>query len=315
MHPSNSRAPFEPLDESGTRPSTLRPSTFRVWTLATRPHTLGASIVPVCVGGVIALRRELFAPDIFLTCTLAAISLQVATNLANDAFDYLAQIDDERRVGPTRVTQAGWLSARQVFAGVGLAIAVALSCGIVLVAAGGWPIVAIGLVSILTALAYSGGPFPLASHGLGEVAAFLFFGVVAVTGSAYLHTGDWSAFALVASLPIGCLVSAIMVVNNLRDIATDAAAGKRTLAVRIGALPTRRLYAGLLIVSYLVAGGVAIAFEAFGALATWLSFPLAVRAIRGLFSATTGSSFNVCLAQTAQVHAVYGALLCLGLIL
>jgi len=296
-------------------PAPARPSFVRVWLLACRPHTLGASLVPVAVGTAVAYRGGPLDLASLIACVVAAISLQVSTNLANDAFDFVRSIDDARRLGPLRVTQAGWLSARQVFVGVGVAIGLAMLAGVQLVAAGGWPILAIGLISIVFALAYSGGPFPLASHGLGEVAAFVFFGVVAVMGSSYLHTGSFALDAFVVSLPVGCLVSAIMVVNNLRDIESDAATGKRTLAVRLGAPATRRVYVALIGSSYACAIPLALYLGSAWMLLPWLSIPLARATARSLVEARTGTEFNTSLAQTARLHGAHGVLLCLGLIL
>jgi 1,4-dihydroxy-2-naphthoate octaprenyltransferase len=294
--------------------ATPRPSPVRAWWSAIRPRTLGASLVPVAVGASLASAEGELRPAVALACALAALALQIGTNLVNDALDFLHRIDTPERLGPTRVTLAGWLSARAVLGGAGLAFAAALACGVYLVAVGGAPILWIGLASLLAAVGYSAGPFPLASHGLGELAAFVFFGVVAVAGSAYLHLDRLSGTALVASLPIAALVSAIMAVNNLRDIDTDLRSGKRTLAVRIGAPAARRMYAGLVASAY--AGTLALAALLGSA---WLllplaSAPLALGAVRQLHQARGGPEFNLALARTARLHAVYGALLCVGLV-
>ena len=271
-----------------------RPTRMRAWWSAIRPRTLGASLIPVAVG--------------------AALALQIGTNLVNDALDFLNRIDTAERIGPTRVTLAGWLSARAVLAGAGLAFGTALACGAYLVAVGGAPILWIGLASLAAAVGYSGGPFPLASHGLGEVAAFLFFGVVAVTGSAYLHLDRVSASALAASMPIAALVSAIMAVNNLRDIETDRRSGKRTLAVRIGAAAARRMYTALLAGAYAAALTLAWLLGSAWLLLPLASAPLALGAARRLHEARSGPEFNLALAGTARLHAVYGGLLCVALV-
>ena len=290
-----------------------RPSRARAWWSAIRPRTLGASLVPVAVGAALALAEDQLRAGVALACAAAALALQIGTNLVNDALDFLNRIDTSERIGPTRVTLAGWLPARAVLGGAGLAFGAALACGVYLVAVGGAPILWIGLAALAAAVGYSAGPFPLASHGLGEVAAFVFFGVVAVTGSAYLHLERLSADALVASAPIAALVSAIMAVNNLRDIETDARSGKRTLAVRMGAPAARSLYAALVAAAY----GCALALAWMRGNA-WLllplaSLPLARDAIRGLRAAQSGPEFNLALAHTARLHAVYGLLLCAAL--
>jgi 1,4-dihydroxy-2-naphthoate octaprenyltransferase len=162
-------------------------------------------------------------------------------------------------------------------------------------------------------VAYSGGPFPLASHGLGELAAFVFFGLVAVAGTTYLHTGELSGPALLAAIPVGALISSVMVVNNLRDIGSDAEVGKRTLAVRLGAARTLRLYVGLVALAFVWVGVLYRASPAgMGALLCLASAPLAVTAVRHLRAARTGEQFNGCLAETARLHALYGGLLGLG---
>jgi 1,4-dihydroxy-2-naphthoate octaprenyltransferase len=247
-------------------------------------------------------------------CLGAALLLQVGANLANDALDFARGIDGPQRLGPPRATQAGWLSYRAVLGAAALALLLAAVLGSYLIAVGGWPILAIGLASIAAALAYSGGPWPLASHGLGELAAFVFFGPTAVAGTTYAHTGTCMLWPLLAALPIGALVSCIMLVNNLRDIASDAAAGKRTLAVRLGAARTRRLYAALVIGALLSPAPIALAGQPGAALA-WASAPLAPPLLREVRSARGGPEFNRALLHTARLHALFGVLYALGLAL
>jgi len=294
---------------------TPRPSVWRIWWLAARPRTLGASLVPVALGAALAFHAGAFSAPVLVVCAMAAIALQIATNLANDAFDYLGAIDTQDRVGPVRVTQAGWLRPGQVFMGVGCAIGLALGCGVYLVGVGGAPILWIGIASIVAALAYSAGPFPLASHGLGELVAFAFFGVIATGGAAYLHVGHGSALHLLASLPIGFLVAALMVVNNLRDIETDAQSGKRTLAVRIGARSTRRLYRVLVWGALVACVPLALAFASIVLLLPLCAFPLARQTLATVARADDSMSFGAALAETARLHAAFGVLLCLALVL
>ncbi|MCE2391372.1 MAG: 1,4-dihydroxy-2-naphthoate octaprenyltransferase [Proteobacteria bacterium] len=247
-----------------------------------------------------------------LTCALAALLLQVGANLANDALDFAAGVDGPGRLGPPRATQSGWLSYRQVLGGAAAAFAAATLCGIQLAAAGGWPIVAVGCVCMLAALAYSGGPFPLSSHGLGELTAFAFFGPVAVAGSAYLHTGTFQPAYALAACPIGFWAACIMLVNNLRDAGNDARAGKRTLVVRLGEPAARRLFALLLGAAYVWPLALVPSGHARGLL-VWLSVPWAWKLWRGLRTAESGADHNRALAGTARLLIPFAALYALGI--
>ena len=286
-----------------------------MWTLAARPRTLGASIVPVLVGSAVAASQGAQRPGVTALCLAAAVLLQVGTNLANDALDFVRGIDTEERIGPARVTQAGWLSARAVLAAAAAAFALAAVCGALLVSVGGWPILAIGVLSIAAGAGYSGGPYPLATHGLGEVAAFVFFGVVAVTGTAFLHLDALSARAVAVSLPTGALVAGLMLVNNVRDLASDRAAGKRTLAVRLGDARARATYVALLGSAYLWLLPLALATRNVALLLPALSLPLALPLVRSLRRAHGAADFNRALAGTARLHAVFGLLLAGGVLL
>jgi 1,4-dihydroxy-2-naphthoate octaprenyltransferase len=208
------------------------PARWRAWMLAIRVPTLSAAVVPVLVGSAIAARDNRFSSLIFIVVMCAALLIQIGTNLTNDLFDFQKGADTGTRLGPVRVVQAGLLSQREVAAGSALSFGLAILLGLYLAAVGGWPIVAIGLAAVASGIAYTGGPWPLGYHGLGDVFVFVFFGVVAVVGTFYLQSGNVTGAALIASLPVAMLVTAILVVNNLRDIDTDRLAGKRTLAVR-----------------------------------------------------------------------------------
>ncbi len=290
------------------------PGAPKSWLLATRPRTLGASLIPVLVGSAAAHADGHFSWPIAGACAGAALALQVAANLSNDALDFAHGIDTQERRGPPRATQSGWLSQRHVLGAAGVALVLAGALGVYLVQVGGLPILVIGLFAAVCALAYSGGPFPLASHGLGELAAFLFFGVIAVVGTTYLHTGALSTRAILASLPVAALVSALMLVNNLRDIESDAKTGKRTLAVRIGADRTRALYVLLLVSSCVAPPMLWLTVQA--SPTVWLpllTLPLAWREAAQLRRARRGDEFNGSLAGTARLHCAYGLLLAGGL--
>jgi 1,4-dihydroxy-2-naphthoate octaprenyltransferase len=286
---------------------------WQTWLLAARPKTLPAAAAPVLVGTAVALSEGKFRPGPALAALAAALLIQIGTNLANDVFDYQKGADTSDRLGPLRVTQAGLLSPRQVLTGMGLVFALAVLLGLYLVSVGGWPIVAIGLLSILAGIAYTGGPFPLGYNGLGDLFVFIFFGLVAVGGTYYVQAGTVSLAAWWASLPLGWLATAILVVNNLRDIDTDRAVGKRTLAVRFGARGAQVEYLLLLLLTYLAPplmwlSGAATPWV----MLAWLSIPLAATQLRLIFT-TSGRALNQALAGTARLELVFGLLFSMGL--
>ena len=201
------------------------------WIVAARPKTLAAAVVPVLVG--FSLARFAHWPS-FAFALLGALFIQIGTNFVNDALDFRKGADTHERLGPLRVTQAGLLSADMVLRGAYLSFALAAVCGVPLIMRGGWPILAIGVTSIAAAYAYTGGPYPLAYHGLGELFVMVFFGVVAVGGTYYLQTLTIDRDALLAGVACGALAIVLLAINNLRDLANDRASGKRTLAARFG---------------------------------------------------------------------------------
>jgi 1,4-dihydroxy-2-naphthoate octaprenyltransferase len=290
------------------------PAGYRIWLLAIRPRTLPAAVGPIFVGTAVAIDADrLHAPSAFVAL-LVALLLQIIANLANDVFDFRRGAD-AARLGPTRVTQSGLLAPERVLAGTILVIGLAIACGLYLVWRGGWPILALGLASILAAVAYTGGPFPLGYHGLGDLFAFVFFGFVGVAGSAYLQIGSLTWPAIVAAVPIGCLVAAIIVVNNLRDRETDAAAGKRTLAVRMGTRATIGEYRLLLVVAYAIPVFLWLGGELSGWWwIPWLSLPLAARLVREI-GTTTGRALNPVLGRTAQLSLIYSLLFAIAMVM
>ncbi len=229
------------------------PSAFRTWLLAIRPATLpaAASGVVVGLGAALAVGAP-FRADTALACLAVALLLQVLANLANDLSDFRRGADTPDRAGPTRVAAAGLVSERQLEVAIALVIGLAGLVGLWLVAVGGPVLLALGGLAIVAALAYTGGPFPYGYRALGEVFVFIFFGVVAVVGTAYLQVLRLEPLFVVAAIPVGALITAILVVNNLRDIPTDAAAGKRTLAVILGRRSTVAEYGFLLGLAYAV---------------------------------------------------------------
>ena len=286
------------------------------WITAIRPLTLPAAVAPVLVGTAAAASIEdSFRLAIFIATLAAAILIQIGTNFANDVFDFEHGADTTDRLGPPRVTQSGLISPERVRLGTGVAFGGAAAIGVYLIVVGGWPILAIGVLSILAGIAYTGGPWPLGYHGLGDVAVFAFFGMTAVIGTYYLQANAVSATVVVAAVSVGLLVTAILVVNNLRDIETDRRAGKRTLAVRIGEQATRLQYVLLILGPYALTP-VLWAMDA----GAWVllacgSLPIALILVRAVLSGTTGRSLNDILKRTALLHFAFGALLALGLLL
>jgi len=292
-----------------------RPSSARAWYLAVRPKTLPAAVAPVVVGIAVAIAEEGFAPLAAVAACVVALLLQIGANLANDVFDFRRGADTAARLGPVRVTQSGLISPGRVLAGTGVVLGAAALAGSYLVWRGGWPIALLGVLAILSALAYTGGPWPLGYLGLGELFVFLFFGVVAVAGTVYVQTGHLTGQAIAAAVPIGCLATAILVVNNLRDVETDRAAGKRTLAVRLGAARTRVEYAALLGTAYLVlpVSWVLGLLPGWWWLA-WLSAPVALQLVRRV-TTTTGPGLNPLLGETARLLLLFALLLAGGIVL
>jgi 1,4-dihydroxy-2-naphthoate octaprenyltransferase len=283
--------------------------------MAARVRTLPAAVAPVLVGTALsATERDLRVLG-FVFALLGALFIQVGTNLSNDYSDARRGADTEDRLGPVRVTAGGLVPPRRVLVATYVSFGLAVLCGVYLIALAGWELLLIGVASIVAGVLYTGGPRPYGYEGLGEVFVFLFFGVVAVTGSYYVQAEslEWQAFAL--AVPIGLLASAILVVNNVRDLETDRRAGKRTLAVRIGRRRTRALYAGMLAAAYVALAVVALAGELPWALLGVLSAPLAVRLARTVATHADGPTLNGALAGTGALQLVFCVLTSTGLLL
>ncbi len=302
-------------------PAAPPPSALRTWLLAIRPATLpaAASGVVVGLGAALAVGTP-FRSDTALGCLAVALLLQVLANLANDLSDHRRGADTPDRAGPTRVAASGLVTERQLELAIALVIGLAGLVGLWLVAVGGPVILALGALAIVAALAYTGGPFPYGYRALGEVFVFIFFGLVAVVGTAYLQALRLNPLFFLASIPVGALVTAILVVNNLRDIPTDAAAGKRTLAVILGRRRTALEYALLLGVAFaLPATLAAVGLSAGGglrALAQGLplaSLPLALPLMRTVRDFEEPGELNHVLKGTARLALVFGLLFGVGL--
>jgi 1,4-dihydroxy-2-naphthoate octaprenyltransferase len=290
------------------------PSALGAWWLAARPKTLPVAVVPILVGCACSAR----VGEVRLLPAAAALAgallLQIGSNLANDVFDYEKGADTEDRQGPTRAVQAGWIAPRTMKRAMAIVFAAALLVGIYLTSVVGPVIIAIGLASIVAAIAYTGGPFPLGYNGLGEAFVMLFFGFVAVCGTCVVNTGVVHELAVWAAVPVGALASAILVVNNVRDEQTDRRAGKRTLVVRLGRRAGVFEYAVLVFVAYatpvvLLARGMVD----WPSLLPLLTFPMALRLVRAVV-VREGAELNPILARTAQLSLAYGVLFSVGLL-
>jgi 1,4-dihydroxy-2-naphthoate octaprenyltransferase len=261
----------------------------------------------------VALQAGVFSAGPALAAGVGALWIQVGCNLANDFFDFARGADTAERLGPARATQQGWLTPKQVAWGAGAALFLAMLVGTYLVAVGGWPILWVGIASLVSAVAYTGGPFPLGYHGLGDLFVLVFFGFVAVCGTVWVQGLVVPTTALYAALPVGTLATAILVVNNLRDRHTDAVAGKRTLAVRMGPRATRLQYVLLVVAAYGVLPlGWGLGDLSPGWMLPFLCLPLAWREIRGVLM-HDGAALNAHLAGTARLELVFGLLLALGM--
>ncbi len=284
------------------------------WMMAFRPKTLPAAAAPVLVGTAIAASLGKFAALPALAALVGALLIQVGTNLANDYFDFKSGADDENRLGPTRVTQAGLIDEKSVRNAMIATFALAVAVGAYLIWVGGWPIAVIGILSVLSGVAYTGGPYPLGYNGLGDVFVFVFFGLVAVTGTYWVQALEWSWHAFAAGSATGALSTAILVVNNYRDRHTDAIHGKRTLAVKLGERVTRAQYVALVVFAFAVpllqiALGAPITLAA-----TLLVIPLAVIVTRR-FLGTDGRELNGVLAATAGLLMAYSVVYSAGWLL
>jgi 1,4-dihydroxy-2-naphthoate polyprenyltransferase len=285
----------------------------RIWVMAARLRTLPAAIAPVLVGTSLAGQEGTFRAGAFVAALLGSIFIQVGTNLSNDYSDARRGADTEDRLGPVRVTAGGLVPPRQVLIATYVTFGLAVLCGAYLVYVAGPALLAIGAASILAGVLYTGGPRPYGYEGLGEVFVFLFFGIVAVTGSYFVQveTLEWEAFAL--AVPVGLLAAAILVVNNVRDIDTDRRAGKRTLAVRLGRRNVRTLYSVMLLVAYVAVIPVVLPLSPW-VLLPWLTLPLAARLARTVRAHVDGPTLNAALARTGMLQLLFCVLLSAGIL-
>jgi len=287
----------------------------QIWWLAIRPRTLPASTSGVVVGTAVTLMEGKFQWIPALAALAVALLLQIASNLANDVFDFERGSDTSDRVGPVRVTAAHLLTPSQVKKGLAWVVIIAAGIGLYLTFHTGWPVLAIGLAAILSAILYTGGPYPLGYHGFGDLFVFLFFGLAAVTGTYYVQAGSTSLSSWLLAIPIGLLVVNLLVVNNLRDIHTDARVGKQTLAVRLGVRNTRINYLIWLNLAYLsIPVFILLKIIPARSLLTWLSIPEAIRVTKIVLT-QEGRALNPALAGTGRLALIFALLFLIAILL
>jgi len=289
------------------------PGSARAYLLASRPQTLPAAFVPVAVGTAVAAREGSVRWIPVIAALIAALLIQVSTNLANDLFDFQKGADAEGRLGPARAAQSGWLTPAQLKRAILVVLAVAVLLGLYLVYAAGPVILAIGIASILAAIGYTGGPFPLAYNGLGDVFVIVFFGFVAVAGTTFVANGTFSELAMIAGLAVGSLANCILVVNNVRDREGDARVEKRTLIVRFGRKFGEIEYLVLLAIAYAVPVALYVTHRVgIGAFLPLGTLILARRLVIAL-RANEGATLNATLASTAKLLVLYGISFAIGI--
>ena len=285
------------------------------WILASRPKTLLASVVPVMVGTALAISVGKFNPIVTLVALICSLLIQIGTNFTNDLYDFHKGADTAERKGPVRVLSAGLISVNEMKTAIVLTFLLAFILGLYLVYVGGIIILVIGILSIIAGIAYTAGPYPLAYKGLGDIFVFMFFGLIGTIGTFYLHTNEISMAAFLSSIPVGSLITNILVVNNFRDIEEDRAAGKNTLAVKLGKTFTQYQFIFLIVVSFLVPLLLFLFYSyKFWIFLPYLTLPVVYKTIVMLFT-LSGVQLNRTLELTAKLSALYGILFSAGLIL
>ena len=294
-------------------PSNIEKGSFRAWILAARLQTLLVGVVPVVVGTAVAHASGGVVWSAAFAALFGSVMIQLRNNFGNDLFDFQKGVDNAERVGPPRAAQLGLLTTKQLAVGMAVCFGLATLAGVYLTSLAGWPIVLIGVLSIVSGIAYTGGPYPLGYNGLGDVFVFVFFGFVAVGGTALVQVGHWPGLAILAAIPVGALATAVLVVNNTRDCETDLRSGKRTLVARYGRLFGIGEYAVLLLAAY---GAVALLPLLFSvswvALLPWLTLPMSLRLMAAMME-NQGAALNPYLGATARLLALFGLLLAVGI--
>lgn len=285
------------------------------WVIAARPKTLPAAVVPVIVGSAAAANTNKFVLLYALIALICSLLIQIGTNFSNDYYDFIKGADNEDRKGPLRVMVNGLITVNEMKAGIAMVFMTAFAAGLYLVYTGGVVVLAIGVASILAGMAYTAGPYPLAYNGLGDIFVFMFFGIVGTMGTYYVQAHDFTLLTFLCSIPVGALITNILVVNNYRDIEEDRAARKYTLAVKLGRTFTRYQYLILLLVSFIIP----LVFYFTYNFRLWiflpyLTIPLAINLIRMLYKSNS-KELNKMLELTAQFSAIFGLLFSVGILI
>lgn len=290
-------------------------SKLQIWIVASRPKTLPAAVVPVMVGSALAIYEGVFIPLYSIIALLCSLLIQIGTNFSNDLYDHLKGSDRKDRKGPIRVLASGLISVNEMKWGIIIIFSLSFLLGLYLVYSVGLVILWIGILSILAGLAYTAGPFPLAYNGLGDLFVFLFFGIVGTVGTYYLHTQQFNLIALIISIPVGALITNILIVNNYRDIEEDRISGKKTLAVILGREFSRYEFIFFILISFFVPFILHFkyGFEIWIFL-PYLTLPLAITLVKMLY-AYTGAQLNKTLELAAKFSAIYGFLFSAGILL
>lgn len=284
------------------------------WILASRPKTLLAAVVPVMVGSALAISMKKFFLPYSIIALLCSILIQIGTNFTNDLYDYLKGSDTIKRIGPRRVLASGLISVREMKSAIILVFGLAFFLGLYLVYTAGFLILWVGIISIFAGIIYTAGPFPLAYNGLGDIFVFLFFGIVGTMGTYYLHTQEISLLSFIVSIPVGALITNILVVNNFRDVEEDTVANKKTLAVILGREFSRWQFIILNIISYLTSVVLYLKFDFnFWVLLPFVTIPISIILIKMLYN-LKGEELNKTLELSAKFSGLYGLLFSIGLI-
>jgi 1,4-dihydroxy-2-naphthoate octaprenyltransferase len=293
----------------------MNKSKINSWILASRPRTLPAAFVPVMVGSALAIYHGIFFPAYSIIALLCSILIQIGTNFTNDLYDHLKGSDTKERKGPLRVLSSGLITVNEMKWGIFLVFLTAFLLGLYLVYSVGLMILWIGIFSIIAGLAYTAGPFPLAYNGLGDLFVFIFFGIVGTVGTYYLHAQKFTLLAFLISLPVGALITNILIVNNYRDIEEDKTAGKNTMAVLLGREFSRYEYVFFILVSFFIPFLLHFKYDFnIWIFLPYITLPIAITLVKMIY-ALTGTELNKTLELSAKFSAVYGFLLSIGIIL
>lgn len=293
----------------------MNKSKINNWILASRPRTLPAAVVPVMVGSALAIYQGIFFPVYSIIALLCSVLIQIGTNFTNDLYDHLKGSDTKERKGPLRVLASGLISVKEMKWGIFLVFFTAFLLGLYLVYSVGLVILWIGIFSIIAGLAYTAGPFPLAYNGLGDLFVFIFFGIVGTVGTYYLHAQQFSSLAFLISIPVGALITNILIVNNYRDIEEDRIAGKNTLAVLLGKEFSRYEYIFFILVSFFIPFLLHFKYDFnIWIFLPYITLPVAITLVKMIYI-FTGTQLNKTLELSAKFSALYGLLLSIGIIL